>query len=257
MNHILSINRDQYLREKIGLKIPDTYNKISSDEKRKIIDKLISKIKRNKNHDKEMVALILIFEATIKSVYTKYVSVLSNKHGYGSDEYMSYLIAEFYNLTKNEFIQKNSKGFKANFNHFIHRKLMGRAYCLLSKENIQYKYLNEVYPKFAPTYYDDNHDTKHVDSSINDSQIQNLNTYFNKYMYHSESFSKYEYDEDEIDFFNIYKMHVNGCTNLDIAGTFKFTSSRISKILKGIKFELDGFKRYYQEKFMNKRIYID
>jgi len=237
MVSLFLINRDKFLRERLGIEYDGEYNSIPAERKRKIIDKLIKNL-QSKNCENSLIALLLIFQPVFKSLNTRFISTFSTKFDWTSDEFMGYLIAEFYKLAKFEFNRKGTKGFQAQFNRFIQKKLASKALCLLSKEKIRRKH-HQVESKLQDSDGSEISNAMDKRFSLADEHLamdtmQSLSSLM-------ELFMEYAKDIDYIDDFSyeryghLYKMSIKGYSNSEVARCHNMSVGRVSNLLTVFK----------------------
>lgn len=219
---ILNYDKNDYLRKIVLLKqCKDVdFNNLPSKIKNKIIDNLVDKIKKNGN-TKYFIGLVLIFEATIKNVIKLYYPILKY-YGYSYDEFMAIIYSNFYIFTKDEFIQKHKKGFKANFNYFIDIKLRNSILKLVNKERARIR-INQKYSIF-------NYDEEFENADINDINENSVVELKDKmYNYYTEILCK---DLKKLDIY--FDKFGNDITNKQIAKNYNLSKAQISKIIKEV-----------------------
>jgi hypothetical protein len=248
MLNIFFIDKDVYLNSVLGIKYKDTFNKLESNKKYGIIDKLVKRVKYGGNTDttrKSFIGLVLIFEATFKSLNTRFFGSLS-KYGYSSDEFMLILIDHMREKIKTEFKCKHEKGFMANFNRFIQIKLRSKALCLLSKEQIYRKYKDKMKDVYSAKvkYYG-------IDSTLMRSHVQTIKKQIIKVEIENEK------DETIKEVYRLFLDNYNNAEIVDIINELVKENDNINKIsINKVNAVIKKFKEVCRFYFSDAQQYI-
>jgi len=226
LTQVFLIDRDWYLKERLKFKYEGKYNNLRKNVKYKIIDKLVKNVQK-KDCDSSMTGLLLIFGATFKSLNKRYIGTLRSQFDYTSDEFMVDLITHFYHITKFEYRPKGKrKADDANFNRFAYSKLRSKAYCILSKEKTNRKHVERG--------EDDSYEFSDGDNS--DKMLSAIDcTMIRERVAHKLLDIGVSRRNIEM-----YSMYLDGCTNSFICRKYGLSSSRVSKIIKGIRERADA-----------------
>lgn len=230
---VFKFNRDKYLKNILNIKYVGSYNNIKKDDKYNIIDDLVKDV-QEKNCEKSLIGLILIFEAVFKSLNRRFVGTLSHEFGYTSDEFMTILLSHFYEITRYEYCRKGSDAFVANFNRFVYIKLKSKALCLLSKEKINRRHIHDMFDDcdIGDVCAEDNTDDNFIKDKFHKIKDSILVSLFKDKNY------------------SIYKLFFDGFSDIEISRMLRVS-------LKKIKMVLNDFRIKCRENFKDLKCYLD